>query len=582
MAEELSTTLHTPMRARVLFLMVIKHFKCDPEALLYTFLDNLLEIEWQGAAARDHIIADLHHRLLAEQSSIADFGLEPPPEDRSSAEPMRTTCSPPSCLEPDQRAIFDFVTEHLAAESPPACALVHVEGEPGGGKSFLLEVILSHARSIPRPCLPAAFPAKVARKFPGGQTAHFWLGLAPSNAGDDVTLHAECPSSDSAYDTKQQHVGRRLRDARLIFVDEVTMMRADELDAVVAKLHELSFRGVFMIVGNCAQLGPVIPGADDATTVEAAIVNAVSFPSFRHFRLTGQRRMTDVELRAAVHAVGYGTWPSVDGGSHSTCAAQRIRLPVSMFPAVSTSDSGLEHFQRWVHGDVAAQRPDRLQGVIVCSTNARADEHNLAFLDRMDGSMKTYGSRDEVVPVRDGAQAFESAHISSDAARAFNQPGIPPAELSLKVGAPVYVALNLDRTEGLVKGALAVVQRMLGRTVVVRLCQPENPSRAIWTLPRVCFEFQPDKLPVKIQRFQIPLRLAWAVTVHRVIGDDLNRVGVDLRDPYFAHGQLHVSCSRGHTRQQTLYFVDERDFHGDSFETINVVEPRMLFDEDLG
>jgi hypothetical protein len=119
--------------------------------------------------------------------------------------------------------------------------------------------------------MPAAFPAKVARKFPGGQTAQFWLGLAPSNIGGVVTLHAEPPGTDHLTDNKQQRIGRRLRDASLIFVDEVTMMRADELDAIVTKLHELSFRGVFMIVSNCAQLGAVIPHADEATLIASSI-----------------------------------------------------------------------------------------------------------------------------------------------------------------------------------------------------------------------------------------------------------------------------------------------------------------------
>jgi hypothetical protein len=193
-------------------------------------------------------------------------------------------------------------------------------------------------------------PAKVARKFPDGQTAHFWLALSPSTLGEDITLHAEVPSTSSSSDTKQQAAGRRLRDANLIFVDEVTMMRAAELDAVVAKLDELCFRGVFMIVGNCAQLGAVLPGADDSTLIASAIVNADTFQRFKHFRLTGQMRMLDSDLRDAVHSVGYGTWPSTSGGNHHTCAPQRILLPTALFPAISDAATGIQDFRMWVHG----------------------------------------------------------------------------------------------------------------------------------------------------------------------------------------------------------------------------------------
>jgi hypothetical protein len=329
---------------------------------------------------------------------------------------------------------------------------------------------------------------------------------------------------------------------------------------------------------NCAQLGAVIPHADEATLIASSIVNATSFATFCHFRLLGQMRMTDTELRDAVHAVGYGTWPCADNGDHHTCAAQRVLLPVSIFPTICATDTGLEQFRRWVHPDVA---DTRLQGTIICSTNARAEEHNLAFLDRMHGSIHTYTARDEVVHIRDGDQAFERANISHDAARAFNGSGIPPSELVLKTGAPVYVALNLDRTEGIVKGALAVFHSMHTNMVYIRLCNPRNLDHAIWPIPRVCFHLQPDKLPILIQRRQIPLRLAWAVTVHRVIGEELDRVGIDLRDSYFAHGQLHVSISRCHNRNEARYLVHEEDFYDDEFETVDVVEPRMLFHDDL-
>jgi hypothetical protein len=326
---------------------------------------------------------------------------------------------------------------------------VHVEGEPGGGKSFLLHTLLLRARAMGCSCLPSVFPAKVARKFPGGQTAHFWLALCLSTLGEDIKLHAKIPSTSSSSDTKQQAAGRRLREANLIFVDEVTMMRAAELDAVVAKLDELCFRGVFMIVGNCAQLGAVLPGADDSTLIASAVVNADTFERFKHFHLTGQMRMLVSDLRDAVHSSGYGTWPSTSGGNHHACASQRILLPTALFPAISDAATGMQDFRMWVHGQYVAGSPP--QGVIVCSTNARAEGHNLALLQNLPDDARTYTARDEVLPVRDGNQAFESAHISSDCARAFNQSGIPPSEVVLKVGVPVYVALNLDRTEGLLR-----------------------------------------------------------------------------------------------------------------------------------
>jgi hypothetical protein len=255
-----------------------------------------------------------------------------------------------------------------------------------------------------------------------------------SNVGDTLNLHAEPPGPDPTTDSKLQRIGRRLRDARLIFVDEVTMMRADELDAIVAKLHERSFRGVLMIVGNCAQLGAVIRHADEATLIASSIVNASSFAAFHCIRHVGQMRMTDTELHNVIHAVGHGSRPCIHDGDHHTCDAQRVRLPVSIFPTVCATGTGLEQFRLRVHPDVADAR---LSGTIICSTSSRAKEHKLTFLDRVHGAIHTHTARDEVVPIRDGDQAFERAHISADAVREFNGSGIPPSELALKIGAPV-------------------------------------------------------------------------------------------------------------------------------------------------
>jgi hypothetical protein len=304
-ADELASFLHTPVRARVLFLLVLQHFVCEPINLLDTFLDDLTEVDWAGAEAHTKVVADLHRGLVAQQSSVQITGLMclpwMPNTPLTPLLMLMEYLTYPRCNQTSVQ-FFCWVIQHLSQAMPQTAEFVQVEGEPGGGKSFLLQTLLLHARSLGCSCLPAAFPAKVAqvaRNFPCGQTAHFWLALSPSALGEDITLHAVAPSASPQSDTKQQAAGGRLRDARLIFIDKVTMMRAAELDAVVAKLDELGFGGVFMIVGNCAHLSAVLPSADEATILASAIVNAITFRRFQHFRLTGQMRMTDSDLREA-------------------------------------------------------------------------------------------------------------------------------------------------------------------------------------------------------------------------------------------------------------------------------------------
>jgi hypothetical protein len=107
------------------------------------------------------------------------------------------------------------VADHLRQPAPQNPLYIHVEVEPGGGKSYLLNVLLALCQSIGHIALPSAFLAKVARKFQGGQTAHHWFGLAPSRVGGKIEVHVERPAFDEAADTKVQHNGRRLQNARL-------------------------------------------------------------------------------------------------------------------------------------------------------------------------------------------------------------------------------------------------------------------------------------------------------------------------------------------------------------------------------
>jgi hypothetical protein len=246
------------------FMQVMKNFQCNPPDLLAIFLHHLIEADWQGPDAAIHVIRDLHQRLQAENRSIAEFEFNIPPTIPNNDHDVyvnSTAARAPHAfdveqanLQPDQQAVFDTVASHLELDMPNRPLYVHVEGEPGGGKTYLLNVLLSYSRSIGRLTLPAAFPAKVARKFPGGQTAHHWFALSPSRVGDHVGVRAKRPSDTPERDTQPQRVGRQLQQARLIFIDEITMMRADELDALVQKLDELSFTGTKLQTASCLQL----------------------------------------------------------------------------------------------------------------------------------------------------------------------------------------------------------------------------------------------------------------------------------------------------------------------------------------
>ena len=80
-----------------------------------------------------------------------------------------------------------------------------------------------------------------------------------------------------------------------------------------------------------------------------------------------------------------------------------------------------------------------------------------------------------------------------------------------------------------------------------------------------------------VQRTQIPLAAAFAVTVHRSQGSTMERVGICLDPPSFVHGQLYVALSRvGHRDAVKIYLGDPTQHMLPAGSTANFVEHDVL------
>jgi DNA helicase Pif1-like protein len=125
-----------------------------------------------------------------------------------------------------------------------------------------------------------------------------------------------------------------------------------------------------------------------------------------------------------------------------------------------------------------------------------------------------------------------------------HEPGVPPHQLSLKVGSIASIMRNLCIERGLVKNARVRITALLRNVVRVELLQTSNLSSTsdenVYLFPRINFEFKPRRANWTVQRRQFPLRLAYASTLNSCQGLTLDRVVLDLTRPVFAHGQLNT------------------------------------------
>jgi ATP-dependent exoDNAse (exonuclease V) alpha subunit len=149
-----------------------------------------------------------------------------------------------------------------------------------------------------------------------------------------------------------------------------------------------------------------------------------------------------------------------------------------------------------------------------------------------------------------GRTQTANAEISGDFGR--GEAGYPAdAELQLKVGAQVMFLRNDVSSFGepprWVNGTIGTVTRIAGGTVKVEVEQREfDVEPAVWERFRYSYNSGTRTLSrdVVAEFTQFPLRLAWAVTIHKSQGKTYERAIVDLGSGAFAPGQTYVALSR--------------------------------------
>lgn len=142
---------------------------------------------------------------------------------------------------------------------------------------------------------------------------------------------------------------------------------------------------------------------------------------------------------------------------------------------------------------------------------------------------------------------------------------------------------NYSMEKGLVKNVRVQIVTLLPNVIQVRPLrrnqlqlhtrerQEEEPST--YYVPRIAFEFKPQRCNWTVQRRQFPLRLAYGTTFNSCQGLTLDRVVLDLRIPVFAHGQLYTSLSRIRSRSDIRILRDPTERH---LSTSNIVHQVLL------
>ncbi len=373
--------------------------------------------------------------------------------------------------------------------------VVLLTGRAGTGKSHFIRTLVREDSAVPQVLLA---PTGLAALNIGGQTIHSFFGFPPR----PLLGFNEKPSW---FFSKQAKAVRRL------IIDEVSMLRADTLDAMdkhlrTARRSEQPFGGVQMLfVGDFYQLPPVVRGDEGRLLEDAGYESAYAFsahclrdPPVAAFELTHVHRQSD---------------------PHFIDLLSRIRERRE--PEVAVDELNAACLERTL-----AQKP-----VLLCATNAVADNHNARGLAALGGDTYQYTG------------AFEG-----DAPKTQSADRLPaPMSLALRKGARVIFTQN-DGDGRWVNGSLGTVLAMEDEQIVVRLDTGADVDvkRALWPQKRYQWNETNRTMDVKeeYKYVQFPLAHAWALTIHKAQGMTLDSVEIDLGRGAFAPGQTYVALSR--------------------------------------
>lgn len=406
---------------------------------------------------------------------------------------------------PQLQLAFDFVQftdQHI-----------FLTGKAGTGKTTFLHQL----RKISPKRMIVVAPTGVAAINAGGATIHSFFQISfgpqiPQNPNQSrpvqVPENGNVAAGIKRFSREKINI---MRSLDLLVIDEISMVRADVLDGIDEVLRRFKdrskpFGGVqLLMIGDLQQLAPIVK-EDEWEILRNYYENCFFFSS---------------------HALRRSQWVGIELKQIFRQSDQKFIELLNKIRENNIDEETLAELnQRYIRGF----QPDEKEGYIALTThNNQAQEINQAKLNDLRSKLFSY-----------------TAEVNGD----FPEYQFPTdAELKLKEGAQVMFVKNDSSADkryynGKIGTITAISDRMVevmcpGDTFAVEV-EPEEWQNARYTLNELTQEI--DEEVIGTFR-QFPLKLAWAITIHKSQGLTFDKAIINARLS-FAHGQVYVALSR--------------------------------------
>jgi ATP-dependent DNA helicase PIF1 len=401
---------------------------------------------------------------------------------------------------------------------------VFITGPGGTGKTRLIDTLVKYCAANGKHVQVCAMTGCAALLLQcGAQTLHSWSGIKLAKGDNSKTVSAVA---------KNKRLRAKWRKVQVLIVDEISMMSLKIFDLIeeigrACRLSDQPFGGIQVVfTGDFYQLPPVGTYGDPTTEMfcfESAKWSQV-FPKSNQIQLKTIFRQTDPKYKEILLQVRNATLTEpnikilqdqvkreIDPAKYNGC------MPTKLFPTRVKTD--------FLNNTMFAKIPDP-EVLFICEKKTGCktiwETGKAISTEKID-----IGSRLTIQEIE-----YELQNLLSTSSYQEN--------LALKKGAVVMCTTNLDMENGICNGSQGIITNII------------NSSTG--PLPEVRFSNGFTRvIPIKYRQSdeyptlaigQIPLCLAWALTIHKIQGATLKMAEIDVGNTIFEYGQTYVALSR--------------------------------------
>ena len=286
---------------------------------------------------------------------------------------------------------------------------------------------------------------------------------------------------------------------------------------------------IVILAGDFRQTLPIKKHANRSEQVSLSLKQSNVWPHCKKFTLTKNIRANPEEIEFINTLMDIGNGTTIDDNG-------AIVLPTQCTQCITANDLAKDIF-----GECISKKDylSMTKYAILAPYNEQVDSYNKQILDMMDGETITYRSIDSTI---DRNQNLTEYSCKPELLNRLESDNLPSHKLEVKKYCILMIIRNLNVKEGLCNGTRVLLLDAKPNVLKCRILTGTHKGREI-LIPRISI-IDDSSFVFKLKRHQFPVKLAFAMTVHKAQGQTIEKIGGDLIRDVFAHGQLYVMLSR--------------------------------------